>query len=111
MPAVLALVALSAFGLGRLSVVGVPSIATPEPKIQTAAAANTPAKTAQISTLEATQTGDSDGQYVASKTGSKYYRASCGAVSRIKEENKVWFDSAAEAEAAGYTKAANCPGL
>lgn len=51
------------------------------------------------------------GQYVASKNGEKYYLPWCGGVSRIKEENKVWFASKAEAEAAGYTPAANCKGI
>jgi methylphosphotriester-DNA--protein-cysteine methyltransferase len=49
--------------------------------------------------------------YVASKTGKAYYLPSCAAANRIKEENKVWFSSQEGAEKAGYTKAANCPGL
>lgn len=52
-----------------------------------------------------------EGKYVASKNGSKYYLASCGGAARISEANKVWFDSALAAQAAGYTPAANCPGL
>ena len=53
------------------------------------------------------------GAYVASKTGTKYYLPWCGTASRIKEENKVWFETKAEAEAeaAGYQPAANCKGL
>ncbi len=51
------------------------------------------------------------GQYVASKNGERYYLPWCGGVSRIKEENKVWFASKAEAEAAGFTPAANCKGI
>lgn len=49
--------------------------------------------------------------YMASKNGSKYYLPTCGSAKRIKEENKVWFGTKAEAEAAGYEPAANCPGL
>ncbi len=48
---------------------------------------------------------------VASKNGTKYYFPSCSGVSRIKEENKVWFGSFDEAKAAGLTPASNCPGL
>ncbi len=59
-----------------------------------------------LSTIQNTQA--SSGQYVASKNGSKYYPASCKGVSRIKEENKVWFATAAEAEADGYTLASGC---
>lgn len=47
---------------------------------------------------------------VASRNGTKYYYPWCSGVGRIKEENKVWFGNVAEAEGAGYTKAANCPG-
>lgn len=49
--------------------------------------------------------------YMASKNGTKYYLPACGTAKRIKEENKVWFATKAEAEAAGFTPAANCPGL
>lgn len=49
--------------------------------------------------------------YVASKNGTKYHLPWCSGAQRIKEENKVWFKSKAEAEAAGYTPAANCKGL
>ncbi len=51
------------------------------------------------------------GAYVASSGGTKYYLPSCSGVSRISEENKVWFTTKAEAEAAGYTPSANCKGL
>ena len=55
--------------------------------------------------------GSTSGELVASKTGTKYYLPWCGTAKRIKEENKVWFKSKAEAEAAGYTPAKNCKGL
>jgi len=51
------------------------------------------------------------GQYVASKNGTKYYLPFCGSVKNIKEENKVWFSTKAEAEARGFQPAANCPGI
>ncbi|MES2668598.1 MAG: hypothetical protein V4644_02835 [Patescibacteria group bacterium] len=49
--------------------------------------------------------------YMASKNGTKYYLPTCGTAKRIKEENRVWFSTKEEAEAAGYGPAANCPGL
>jgi len=49
--------------------------------------------------------------FVASKNGTKYYYPWCSGVSRIKEENKVWFSSADEAKKAGFAPAANCKGL
>ncbi|MDB5265155.1 MAG: protein of unknown function with transrane region [Parcubacteria group bacterium] len=61
--------------------------------------------------LTATPTPTGTGAYVASKSGEKYYLTTCSGVSRIKEENKVYFNTKAEAEAKGYEPAANCPGL
>ncbi len=51
------------------------------------------------------------GTYMASKNGTKYYLPTCSSSNRIKPENRVWFATKAEAEAAGYAPAANCPGL
>lgn len=51
-----------------------------------------------------------DGQVVASKSGSKYYFPWCSGVDRISTANKVWFSSAAFARAAGYSPAENCKG-
>jgi len=83
MPAIVVLVGLAAFGLGRLSVALAPSeLATPTPHT-----------------------------YVGSKSGSVYYLPSCKGVDGIKQENRVWFVSASEAEAAGYKPAANCAGM
>lgn len=49
--------------------------------------------------------------YVASKNGTKYHLPWCAGASQIKEENKIWFKTKAEAEAAGYSPAANCKGI
>ena len=59
----------------------------------------------------ATTTVGQGGQVVASKSGTKYYLPSCASANRISEANKVWFSTSAAATAAGYTPAANCPGL
>jgi hypothetical protein len=48
---------------------------------------------------------------VASKSGSKYHLQSCPGATQIKPENVILFASVAEAVAAGYTPAANCPDL
>jgi hypothetical protein len=45
---------------------------------------------------------------VASKNGTKYYYSHCSGVGRIKEENRLYFDSFQEAESAGYEIAKNC---
>lgn len=51
------------------------------------------------------------GAYVASKKGEVYYLPWCGGVKLIKEENKIWFATKAEAEQKGYRPAANCKGI
>ncbi len=51
---------------------------------------------------------DTTGQYVASLSGTKYYTLDCSGVSRIKEENKTYFNSITEVENAGYEPASNC---
>ena len=47
-------------------------------------------------------------KFVASKNGKFYYYPWCPGVERIKEENKIYFNSKQEAEKAGYKPAKNC---
>lgn len=49
-----------------------------------------------------------NGPFVASKNGKKYYPAGCSAVKRIKDENKIWFDSELSAQKVGLSLATNC---
>lgn len=51
------------------------------------------------------------GTYVASKSGEKYHLPTCSGAKAMKESNKIWFTTKEEAEAAGYTPAANCKGI
>ena len=92
------LVALASFGLGRLSVATqrTPEIAIEYPPFVTE------------TDLTDTEAYKPRGSYVASKNGTKYYTLDCSGVNRIKEENKVYFDTTDEAEARGYDPAANC---
>lgn len=46
--------------------------------------------------------------FVASKSGEKYYPIDCGSVSRIKEENKIFFTTEQEAQAKGYERSTTC---
>ena len=48
------------------------------------------------------------GKYVGSRSGHSYYLPTCSGVKRIKEANKVWFQSASEAASRGYKPATNC---
>jgi hypothetical protein len=48
---------------------------------------------------------------VASKNGTRYHLPECPGAGTINPENVIQFNSIELAEAAGYTAAANCPGL
>lgn len=107
------LVGLSSFGLGRLSVEHVSKEpirvdffdqATgkePIPGSLTTAAAAAAAKAASTN----------PDAVVASKNGTKYHYLWCPGAKQISEANKITFNSAEEARAAGYEPAANCKGL
>ncbi len=110
-------VAVTSFGLGRLSV---PSLAAPLATVKGGTMDTTSRTLVPTSTMSApasalvasTITNPASAQkLVASKSGSKYHFAWCPGAKQIKEANKVYFDSPAAARAAGYTPAANCPGL
>lgn len=51
------------------------------------------------------------GKYLTSKSGTSYHYPWCQGALKIKEENKVWFQTKEEAEKAGYKPAGNCEGL
>ena len=105
-------VAIASFVLGRYSVWegnGASSVTTSaplEPAVVMVPPAAAPTSTTAISAV-----GAGAGAYVASKSGTKYHLPWCGSAKQIKEENKIWFSTKADAEAAGYTPAANCPGI
>lgn len=63
------------------------------------------------SDLTASPILSSRGRYVASKSGTAYHYPWCQGALKIKEENKVWFNTKEEAEKAGYKPAGNCEGL
>ena len=73
----------------------------------------------KLPVVESMEQGDESGQkavtaagsYVASKNSNKYHLPWCSGAARITEENKIWFSSKEEAEAAGYTPAGNCKGI
>lgn len=54
---------------------------------------------------------ESQGEVVASKSGTKYHYPWCSGAKQISEKNKITFPSIEEARKAGYTPATNCKGL
>ena len=114
------LVALASFGLGRASMADLIE-ATPESQ-PTVAGKDASVPPAPVTTEKAgaptvalassrPATATTATTYVASKSGTKYHLLTCPGAKSIKEENKVYFATVLEAEAAGYKPAANCPEL
>lgn len=102
--AVIILVAVISFGLGRLSKIREEKTPiTIETNNLTANSANFP--TSDVGN------GGNDKIFVASKNGKKYYYAWCESSQKIKESNRIWFATKEEAEKSGYSPAANCRGL
>ena len=110
--AIIILVAIISFGMGRLSKIReektpitIENVAT-----STEIIANT---SSQPSTLlqRGRLTADANKIFVASRNGKKYYYAWCDSAKTIKEQNRVWFTLKEEAEKAGYEPAVNCKGL
>ena len=104
---VIVLVALLAFGIGRLSVVGKrePVQIEYDPELANQTSVVNFAQTQTASVISATQSKVS---VVASKNSDKYHFSHCAGAKQIKEENKIVFQTVENAEAAGYTLAANC---
>ena len=100
-------VGIASFGLGRASV----PQNTPEYGHEPTMVEQKDQVARAIDTKNTASSGLSEGQYVASKNGTRYHLPWCGSAKNIKEENKVWFATREEAEAAGYTPAQNCEGL
>ena len=98
---VIILIASASFGLGRLSKIEDSRI--PIKFIDNSATVlnSTVGKGSTMAT----------GKYVSSINGSKYHLPWCSGAQRIKEENKIWFNTAEEAKNAGYEPAANCKGI
>ena len=61
-------------------------------------------KSTQNSQNQASASGD----YFASKRGKKYYPVNCSAGKSIKVENRIYFETSADAEKAGYTLSGSC---
>ncbi|MBI5004743.1 MAG: hypothetical protein HZC04_00975 [Candidatus Lloydbacteria bacterium] len=114
------LVSSASFGLGRLS--GLEEKRTPIRIEQSAAAISAVAQkegmapeakkgTAGLSESLSGASAVQAGSFVASKNGTTYHFPWCSGALRIKDENKIWFDTKEAAERAGYHPAGNCKGL
>ena len=65
-------------------------------------------KTSQINNKSKSSTSSVGKIYFASSRGNKYYHIGCGGGKTLKPENKIYFTTEAEAQAAGYQKSSTC---
>ncbi len=106
------LIAIISFNLGKINALHqVPIKISEGANIYKAISGNTSQTTVQkgISATPKPQQ-PADMRVVASKNSNpkKYHFTWCSGAKRIKLENQIWFNSAAEAEKAGFVLAGNC---
>ncbi len=98
------------FGLGRLSALEKQYSPVSIVRGQTGVSAGNIEEVAIANAASEKEVLTESSEVIGSKNGTKYYLPFCGALSRIKPENRVVFASAALAREKGYTPAANCKG-
>ncbi|MES2930195.1 MAG: hypothetical protein V4665_00205 [Patescibacteria group bacterium] len=106
-------VAVSSFGLGRLSVGNKAQaddsiIITKSPVPNEKAGQGTGQTRPRIASQDMPRAPTGQKNFVASKNGKLYYRKGCKAANRIKSENEVWFSSESDAEKSGYKPSSSC---
>ena len=94
--AIVLLLGLSSFGLGRLS-----ALQDARPPVAIMQAAMQPAP----------RTMTEGGLVVAARGGGSYYYPWCTGATKIAPANQVWFQSEADAKAAGLAPAKGCKGF
>lgn len=104
------LVGISSFGLGRLSVLW-PKKEPIEFINNQLSVTNETKQSLGRETGGAAIISSTKGKYAASKSGTAYHYPWCPGAQKIKEENKIWFQTKEEAESKGYKPARNCEGL
>lgn len=116
--AIIFLVGMASFGLGRLSVLWPKKepirIENQESRIMNQGESGTDrdlSASALNSNFLLHNSTASQGRYVASKSGTAYHYPWCQGAQKIKEENKIWFQTKEDAAKAGYKPAGNCEGL
>ncbi|MBU4480337.1 hypothetical protein KKG48_02760, partial [Patescibacteria group bacterium] len=87
------LVSLASFGLGRLSKTDEQKSPLQIISSQNKALAEILPEFNDAGQLAQASLPLQTGKYVASKSGTKYHLPWCSGAQRIKEENKVWFDT------------------
>jgi len=107
--AIVVLVGLGSFELGRLSKGASTSPLKIEYTSQDASVLGASQVVTNSNHLPSSSSAGETGKvYFASSRGQKYYHLGCSGGKDLKEENKIFFNSSAEAEAAGYELSSTC---
>ncbi len=104
------LIAIASFGLGRMSVerdLEPLNTQTNSQALTALASLEVEANTPEVKGSEM----KAETKVIASRSGTKYHLPDCAGAKQIKPENRIEFESIEAAKAAGYSPAANCPGL
>jgi len=110
--AIVILVGISSFFLGRLSnQTGTNGVKLEYTGQEASAIGSNKTNIDQISlnpSITEKTNNNSRGSYFASKKGKKYYSSGCSAGKTIKIENRIYFSTTTEAEKAGFTLSSSC---
>ena len=110
--AIVILVGISSFFLGRLSnQTSTSGLNIENTGLQASAIGAIRSNNEQISlnpSISEKTNNNSRGSYFASKKGKKYYSNGCSAGKTIKQENRIYFSTTTEAENAGYILSSSC---
>ncbi len=108
------LVAVGAFGLGRISKIEgarVPIRIEGEQEINKSINQENKELKQGLGSTHLILDGENKNLFVASKTGKKYFYPWCSGAQRISELKRIYFASKEQASVAGYTAASGCKGL
>jgi len=108
---VIILIAFISFGLGRLSKIEESKLPITIENVGSGVFNAKNTQNADYNSPQPQGEASKSGVIVASKNGTKYHFPWCSGALRIKDENKVWFESEDVAKKAGYGPASNCKGL
>ncbi len=104
------LIAIASFGLGRMSVER--DLEPLNTQTNNQALTALPSLEVEVKAPEVKGSEMKAGtKVIASRSGTKYHLPDCAGAKQIKPENRIEFESIEAAKAAGYSPAANCPGL
>jgi hypothetical protein len=104
---IIALVAIIAFCLGRIS-----KLREVREPVRVLNSGQPAAAAEAVNATNNNQTNSGNNtQVIGSKSGTKYHLPTCPGAKQISEKNKITFSSIEEARAKGYTPATNCKGL